>query len=29
VIGHKEWTARKIDPNFDMNDFRARVAGFF
>ena len=29
VIAHKEWTARKIDPNFDMNDFRARVAGFF
>lgn len=25
-IGHKEWTSRKIDPNFDMNQFRLRVA---
>jgi N-acetyl-anhydromuramyl-L-alanine amidase AmpD len=26
VIGHKEWTSRKTDPDFDMNAFRARVA---
>jgi len=26
VIGHKEWTSRKIDPTFDMFDFRSRVA---
>lgn len=26
VIGHKEWTPRKIDPNFDMVKFRAEVA---
>lgn len=27
VIGHKEWNpVGKIDPNFDMNDFRRRVA---
>lgn len=25
VIGHKEGTRRKIDPNFDMNKFRADV----
>lgn len=26
VIGHKEWTSRKIDPgDWDMNDFRAAV----
>lgn len=24
-IGHKEWTGRKIDPLFDMEDFRAEV----
>jgi N-acetyl-anhydromuramyl-L-alanine amidase AmpD len=29
--GHKEWAipkGRKIDPTFDMNEFRARVAKF-
>jgi hypothetical protein len=26
VIGHKEWTNRKIDPTFNMTDFRTRVA---
>ncbi|MFF7171588.1 peptidoglycan-binding protein [Streptomyces pseudovenezuelae] len=26
VIGHKEWQPGKIDPTFDMGDFRARVA---
>lgn len=26
VIGHKEGTRRKIDPSFDMDAFRARVA---
>ena len=27
VIGHKEWTKRKpVDPSFDMDAFRARVA---
>ena len=26
VIGHKEWTSRKVDPSFDMTEFRARVA---
>lgn len=26
VIGHKEWTTRKIDPTFSMGSFRARVA---
>ncbi|WP_445520416.1 N-acetylmuramoyl-L-alanine amidase [Streptomyces sp. NEAU-174] len=25
VIGHKEWQPGKIDPTFDMGDFRARV----
>ena len=29
VIAHKEWTSRKPDPTFDMNDFRARVARLF
>jgi hypothetical protein len=29
VIAHKEWTRNKpVDPRFDMNDFRARVAQF-
>lgn len=29
VAGHKEWAPkRKIDPNFDMEAFRKRVAGF-
>jgi hypothetical protein len=29
VIGHKEWAPkRKIDPNFDMVEFRKRVARF-
>lgn len=29
VIGHKEWAPhRKIDPSFDMNAFRNRVAEF-
>lgn len=27
VIGHKEWQPGKIDPTFDMNAFRTRVAG--
>lgn len=27
VIGHKEWTARKIDPTLDMNQLRQFVAG--
>lgn len=26
VIGHKEWTRRKIDPSFDMDRFRKDVA---
>lgn len=26
VIGHKEWTRRKIDPSFDMDRFREDVA---
>lgn len=26
VIGHKEWTGRKIDPSFDMDRFREDVA---
>lgn len=26
VIGHKEWTKRKIDPSFDMGAFRSRLA---
>lgn len=26
VIGHKEWTSRKVDPSFDMGAFRNRVA---
>ncbi|MGW3651083.1 peptidoglycan-binding protein [Streptomyces sp. NPDC000878] len=26
VIGHREWQPGKIDPTFDMDDFRARVA---
>jgi hypothetical protein len=26
VIGHKEWTPRKIDPRFDMRAFRAAVS---
>jgi hypothetical protein len=26
VIGHKEWTTRKIDPSFDMGSFRVAVA---
>jgi hypothetical protein len=26
VIGHKEWTGRKQDPSFDMNEFREAVA---
>lgn len=25
LIGHKEWTSRKIDPTFDMDAHRARV----
>jgi peptidoglycan hydrolase-like protein with peptidoglycan-binding domain len=25
-IGHREWTKRKIDPLFDMNQFRSNVA---
>lgn len=25
VIGHSEWTSRKVDPTFDMDDFRAQV----
>ena len=25
VLGHKEWTRRKVDPSFDMDDFRGRV----
>ena len=25
VIGHKEWQRGKVDPTFDMHDFRARV----
>lgn len=25
VIGHKEWTTRKIDPSFDMRQFRTDV----
>ncbi len=25
VIGHSEWTSRKVDPTFDMNDFRTQV----
>jgi N-acetylmuramoyl-L-alanine amidase-like protein/hemopexin len=29
VIAHKEWTRNKpVDPRFDMNDFRVRVAQF-
>ena len=24
-IGHSEWTSRKVDPTFDMHDFRAQV----
>ncbi|MDT0489294.1 peptidoglycan-binding protein [Streptomyces griseus] len=27
VIGHKEWTRRKIDPSFSMAGMRSRVAG--
>ncbi|MCI3274964.1 peptidoglycan-binding protein [Streptomyces cylindrosporus] len=27
VIGHKEWTTRKVDPDFSMPSMRARVAG--
>ena len=27
VIGHKEWTTRKIDPSFSMASMRTRVAG--
>ncbi|MEU6589714.1 peptidoglycan-binding protein [Streptomyces sp. NPDC046881] len=27
VIGHKEWTTRKIDPSFSMPSMRARIAG--
>ncbi|MFD7897496.1 peptidoglycan-binding protein [Streptomyces sp. NPDC059743] len=26
VVGHKEWTRRKIDPSFPMNGMRARIA---
>jgi len=26
VCGHLEWTSRKVDPTFDMGDFRAAVA---
>ncbi len=26
IVAHKEWTNRKIDPIFDMNEFRAKVA---
>ncbi|WP_434594973.1 peptidoglycan-binding protein [Streptomyces sp. A5-4] len=26
VIGHKEWTRRKIDPSFSMNAMRSRIA---
>ncbi|MEE9385276.1 MAG: peptidoglycan recognition family protein [Nannocystaceae bacterium] len=25
VIGHREWTRRKIDPVYDMNEMRARI----
>jgi len=25
VIGHKEWTSRKVDPNFEMGNFRQFV----
>jgi N-acetyl-anhydromuramyl-L-alanine amidase AmpD len=25
ALGHKEWTRRKIDPSFDMDEFRTRV----
>jgi hypothetical protein len=25
VLGHKEWTPRKVDPSFDMNGFRQTV----
>ena len=25
VIGHSEWTSRKVDPTFDMHDFRVQV----
>ena len=25
VIGHSEWTSRKVDPTFDMHDFRQAV----
>lgn len=28
VIGHKEWTTRKVDPDFNMADFRKRVYGY-
>ncbi|MEU2718704.1 peptidoglycan-binding protein [Streptomyces sp. NPDC007205] len=27
VIGHKEWTSRKIDPSFSMPAMRKRIAG--
>ncbi|MFH8373092.1 peptidoglycan-binding protein [Streptomyces cyaneofuscatus] len=27
VIGHKEWTRRKIDPSFSMTGMRSRIAG--
>lgn len=27
VIGHKEWTRRKIDPTFPMDGMRARITG--
>ncbi|MGW5069865.1 peptidoglycan-binding protein [Streptomyces cyaneofuscatus] len=27
VIGHKEWTRRKIDPSFSMAGMRSRIAG--
>jgi peptidoglycan hydrolase-like protein with peptidoglycan-binding domain len=26
VAGHKEWSSRKVDPSFDMSEFRAMVA---
>lgn len=28
VCGHKEWTTRKVDPTFDMHEFRRNVKKF-